>query len=179
MRTRNIIFAVIPLYFGLVCSGQSIPNKAMPAIMSQRTNYTITITPPDSALSLNSPLLIEMYYTNITSSDIYMNITLCKNCTPQKILLTKDGKEVEPTAFHRMSTGRGVPSDFKDNRPDTISSHAQRYHPGVFWRFNIDLRKLYNITDPGQYTVTASRTEDSPDGNVVVSSNTVTLNIVP
>ena len=179
MKIRNFAFAMLMLLLGMSCSGQTTPGKARSAIESGEPNYTITITPPSGPLSLQSPLLIEMYYTNTTSSDIYMTADICSTCTGERILLTKDGKEVETTAFQRRSTGRGSPSDSKLFPPSHGNSLTLRYRPGVFWKVSLDLRKLYNITEPGQYTVTASRTEETQDGNVVVNSNTVTLDIVP
>jgi hypothetical protein len=178
MRARKIIFAALFLFLGLSCSGQSNPNPAKPAIESQKPSYTITITPPNKPLSLKAPILIEIYFTNTTETDIYMNSLICSFCTIERILLMKDGKEVETTPFQRLSTGRGLPSDYKlySNRKKTAQPFRDRYHPGVFWRVNLDLRKLYNITESGQYTVSASRTED---GKVVINSNTVTLNVVP
>ena len=179
MKKRNIGFAAITLLLGLPCSGQANPNQALPAITSQAANYTITISPPSSPLSLQAPLLVEVYYTNTTTSTIYLKVMVCSICTAEQMFLTKDGKEVEPTPFQRMSTARGLPSDFKDAprvRGHTVDS---RFPPGVFWKYNLDLRKLYNISEPGRYTLSASRTEDTRDGKIVVRSNTVTLDIVP
>jgi len=181
MKIQNIAFAAIPLFLGLSCLGQSNSNQVLPAITSEKPNYTITITPPSGALSLKSPLLVEMYYTNTTSSDIYMEVFACKACTvlAERILVTKDGKEVETTPFQRISTGRGLPSDYELYPHFVGSGRTVRIHPGTFWRWNMDLRKLYDITEPGQYTITASRTEETKDGKFVVSSNVVILNIVP
>jgi hypothetical protein len=176
---RNIVFAVLMLLVGMSCSGQPIGGEAKSAIESGKPNYTITMTPPNGPLSLQSPLLIETYYTNTTSSDIYMTAVICSTCTADRILLTKDGKEVETTPFQRMSTGRGLPSDSKLFPSRDGNSRTLRYRPGIFWKVNLDLRKLYNITEPGRYKVMASRTEEPKDGKVVVNSNTVTLDIVP
>lgn len=179
MRMRNFAFAMLMLLLVLPCTGQPTSGKARSAIESGNPNYTITITPPSGPLSLTSSLLIEMYYTNTTSSDIYMTADICSTCTGERILLTKDGKEVETTPFQRMSTGRGQPSDRKLFPPSHGNTRSYRYRPGVFWKFNLDLRKLYNITEPGRYELTASRTEETKDGKIVVKSNTVTLDIVP
>src|ERR1039458_4631134 len=146
MRMRNFAFAVLILLLVLPCSGQLMGGKARPAAESGKTNYTITLTPPSGPLSLESPLLIEMYYTNTTNSDIYMTADICRTCTGERILLTKDGKEVETTAFQRRSTGRGLPSDSKLFPPSHLNSLTLRYRPGVFWKVNLDIRKLYNIT---------------------------------
>jgi hypothetical protein len=176
---RNFTFAALILFLVLPCSGQPSPGKAKIAIESGKPNYTITITPPSGPLSLQSPLLIEIYYTNTTSSDIYMTADICSTCTAERILLTKDGKEVETTAFQRLSTGRGQPSDSKLFSRRDGNTRILRYRPGIFWKFNLDLRKLYNITEPGQYTIGASRTEATKDGKVAVNSNSVTLDIIP
>lgn len=179
MKVRNITFAAMSLLVGLPCLGQVISHKVLPAITSKRPNYTITITPPSGPLSLSSPMLVEVFYSNTTNSDIYMTIDVCKTCAPQQILLMKDGKEVETKPFQRMSTGRGTHSDIESYHHMTANTITQRQHTGVFWRFNIDLRTLYNITEIGQYTMTASRIEETKDGKVVVNSNAVLLSIVP
>jgi hypothetical protein len=180
VKIRIGAFVAAFLLFGLPCSGQVDPRHAVPAVAAQKPNYTITITPPSGPLSLNSPLLVEVYYTNTTTSSIYLNIMVCKTCTPEHFVLTKDSKEVETTAFQKMSTGRGQASDLKDLHPGAANGRVARFPPGVFWKFNLDLRKLYNITEPGQYKLSASRTEETNDGKaVVVKSNTVTLDIVP
>ena len=41
----------------------------------------------------------------------------------------------------------------------------------------VDLKRLYQITEPGQYTLEISRVAE--DDKTIVHSNTVTLNIVP
>lgn len=95
------------------------------------------------------------------------------------MLLTKDGKEVEPTPWQRVTTGRGLPSDFMVVHPGPATFRVARFPPGVFWKVKIDLRTFYNITERGEYTLSASRTEETKDGKVVVRSNTIKLNIAP
>jgi hypothetical protein len=179
VKMRYIAFIVLPMLFGPSCSGQPIGGRARSAIESGKPNYTITLTPPSGPLSLKSPLLIEMYCTNTTNSDIYMRADICSTCTGEQILLTKDGKEVETTPWQRVTTGRGQPSDWKMFPRSHGNTRVDRYPPGVFWKVNLDLRKFYNITKPGEYKVTAIRTEDTKEGKVVVKSNTVILDIVP
>lgn len=179
MRMRNFAFAVSILFPLMPCSGQPLGGKAKPTVESGKPNYTITLTPHTSPLSLRSPLLIEMHYTNTTSSDIYMTANMCSTCTGEQILLTKGGKEVETTPWQRVTTGRGSPSDEKLFQRGFGNTRVDRYPPGVFWKVNLDLRKFYKIAEPGEYEVTAIRTEETKHGSVVVKSNTVTLDIVP
>jgi hypothetical protein len=179
MKTRNTIMAAIALCFGLSCSAQPCPGKAIPAVSGQKPNYTITFTPSSGPLSLKSPLVVDMYYTNIASSCIYMQVAICRTCVSEFVILTKDGKEVETTPFHRVSTRRALPGDTKQYPGQEIAFSTDRYPPGVFWKVNLDLRKLYKITEPGRYTLTASRKDRSQDGEITVNSNTITFDIVP
>lgn len=176
---RNFVFAVLILFLGLPCSGQPMGGKAKPAIESGKPNYTITIIAPSAPLSLTSPLLIEMYYTNTTSSAIYMKADICSTCTGERMLLTKDGEEVETTPWQRMTTGRGRPSDAELFPRSHGNTRVFRYPPGVFWKVDLDLRKFYKISEPGEYKLTAIRPEDTKEGKIVVKSNTITLDIVP
>jgi len=188
VKRGNIFFvALLTIVLEVSCLGQarSYPSGVCvppikPAIESLKPNYTITITPPSGPLSLKSPLLVEMYYTNTTTSDrIYMDVVICSTCVSERILLTKDGKEVDTTPWQRVVTGRGSPSDWKLYPSRSGNSRSFCPAPGAFWKVNLDLRAFYNITEPGQYGLTASRTQTTKDGRVVVKSNTVTLDIVP
>jgi hypothetical protein len=168
---RKVAFVAPSLFLCLSCPVQACHNPVKAAVESQRSNYTITINPPIEALSLKSPLLVGMYYTNAANSDIYMVALMCKICAAERISLTKDGREVDTTPLQRARTGRGTTSDnFR------ITGCFQ---PGIFWIHHLDLRTLYNITEAGNYKLIASRTEKSKDGVVEVKSNEVDLDIAP
>jgi len=179
MKLWNATLVVLTLFGGHPCLGQATAERVNPSVESSKPNYTITITPPSGPLSITSPLLVEMYYTNTTDSDIYMTVNICSTCTGERVILTKNDNEIEATPFHRMSTGRGTASDRKVYPNHHFNSRTLSFRPGVFWKFKLDLRKLYNITEPGEYTLMAYRTEYTSDGEVVIKSNTVNLVIVP
>jgi hypothetical protein len=90
-------------------------------------------------------------------------------------MLKKDGREVETTLFHRKITGRQREGDPKEI--DEGGTVLIAYPPGIMFTSKIDLRRLYEIIEPGQYTLEISRIAE--DNKTVVHSNTVTLNIVP
>lgn len=68
-----------------------------------------------------------------------------------------------------------------DDQPETTqgsgSSVVSALEPGKSFTLSVDLTKLYRITEPGQYTLEVSRTEEDNKG--VVHSNKVTLTILP
>jgi hypothetical protein len=92
-----------------------------------------------------------------------------------RFLLSKDGREVETTFFHRKLTGKQRPGD-----PSEVWSGSSIFAPlaaGATFTESVDLKHLYEITAPGQYKLDISRIAE--DGKTVVHGNSVTLNIVP
>jgi hypothetical protein len=49
--------------------------------------------------------------------------------------------------------------------------------PGTMFVHTVDLKRLYQIAEPGRYTLDVSRIAE--DDKTIVHSNTITLNIVP
>jgi hypothetical protein len=168
-------FAVVLLLAGLCCKGQSASDGAISA--KSIPGYTIKISPPSDQIRLGSPINIKATVTNISGSDIYWDLDRSSDSVYKafRILLMKDGHEVEMTFFHRKVTGRQRPDD--PDEVETGSSIAIAHPPGLMFTVELDLRRLYKITKPGIYTLTLSRAEE--DNKTVVHSNTVTLDIVP
>ena len=91
------------------------------------------------------------------------------------VALRKEGREVETTFFHRKISGR----QRRDDPPEVeAGSTILTTHPsGKMFEMKIDLTRLYQITEPGMYTLDLSRFDDY--SKTTVRSNTVTLQIVP
>jgi hypothetical protein len=86
----------------------------------------------------------------------------------------KDSREVETTFFHRKITGRNRPDD-----PDEVwagSFIVLPHPPGLIYQMQVDLRRLYEIKEPGAYTLEVGRFDQ--DHKTQVHSNTLTLKIV-
>jgi hypothetical protein len=82
---------------------------------------------------------------------------------------------VETTFFYRKITGRQRPDD-----PEEVwaGSYFPVLHPpGLIYQMTIDLKRLYEIKEPGVYTLEVSRFDQ--DHKTKVRSNTLTLKIAP
>jgi len=89
-------------------------------------------------------------------------------------LLTKDGHEPETTVFHRMLRGTRRPDDPPvRSRGSKIVSLIE---PGKSFELTIDLQRLYQITEPGEYILEVSREEEA-GSKTTVHSNKLTLEI--
>jgi hypothetical protein len=127
---------------------------------------------------LRGPITIDVTVTNVSAKEIYWTFDRGKNATYKvfSVLLMKDGKEVETTFFHRKLTGRQRPDD-----PVEVENGSSMpfgpYPPGKMFVLRIDLNRLYEITEPGIYTVEVSRFDEY--SKTTVHSISLTVKVVP
>jgi hypothetical protein len=170
---------LILLLDGFSCFGQTTPAAMAEEPTPQNPGYTITVTQPASAFHLGSPIKITLTVKNITDKDIFWSARWETGedgvYKEFRYLLKKDGKEVETTFFHRYISNRQRTGD--PNEVDSGSSILFPKPPGIIFVVALDLKRLYDISEPGQYTLDISRFAE--DNKTIVHANVVTLNIVP
>lgn len=169
------------MFYGICCFGsaQTSPAVGKGTPVSAAPGYTLTLTQPSNQFSLALPIQVTMTIKNTTNGDILWSASRSTDKEPWypdfHYLLKKDGKEVETTFFHRKISGRQRMDD-----PSEVLSGSTILlpkPPGTMFVITVDLKRLYQITEPGQYTLEISRVAE--DDKTIVHSNTVTLNIVP
>ena len=173
--------AVVLAISAISCFGQA---QTSPAVSNQNSasntaGYTITLAQPSNPFHLDSSMQVTMTITNITDGDVFWRAirgTEKDSWYPGfHFELKKDGKEAETTFFHRKASGRQRPDD-----PAEVWSGSTILlpkPPGIMFVMTIDLKRLYQITEPGEYTFEVSRVAE--DEKTVVHSNSVTLKVVP
>jgi len=172
-------FAILIALSGVFCSAQTSPAAAnsKPTPMPQGPGYTLTVDQPLSSISLKAPISVTMTVKNISGEEILWRAYRGKDSEYKgfRFLLKKNGQEVETTFLHRKLTGR----QRQDDPSDVMSGSSIVFPWEAEKKFlmTIDLKRLYEITEPGQYTLDISRPEE--DNKTVVRANTVTLDIVP
>jgi hypothetical protein len=92
-----------------------------------------------------------------------------------KFSLMKNGHEVETSLFHRRITNTERPSD-PQGVPGVGGSIVFAIEPGKSITFTADLMKLYEITEPGTYTLDVSRLEE--DNTTIVRAKPVTFSVI-
>ena len=123
--------------------------------------FSITVDPPAAPIHLRSPINVTITVTNITDKEIWCSHGRDKDSVYRAfaVLLMKDGREVETTIFDRKITDRLRPDDPPVD-PGFGSSISLPHPPGKMFVMTIDLTKLYEITEPGTYTLNVRRIED-------------------
>lgn len=173
----NECFASVVVLSGICCFAQASPGAATKETTSPGPGFTITVTPPADSVHVDSPINVTVTVKNVTNSDIYWSSDRGPNTIYKtfRVLLTKDGREAETTFFHRRITGRNRPDDPLE--VESGSSILAPFPPGTMFVMTIDLKRLYEIREPGEYKLDVSRFED--DNKTFVHGNIVTLKIAP
>jgi len=171
------LFVVPVLISGPYCFGQTSRNVATKQPVPPNPVFSITVDPPAGPIKLGSPINFTVTVTNISDKEIYWESDRGKDTVYKAfaVLLMKGGHEVETTFFHRKITGRQRTDDSQE--VETGSSISLPHPPGKMFVMTIDLERLYEIREPGVYTLDVSRFDE--DSKTTVRSNFLTLKIVP
>jgi hypothetical protein len=173
MRCINLCL-MAAAFAGPWCFAQSArQSSTTPAGVNP--GYSIRVASPTSPIQLGSPCNIAITVKNITNKEIPWRSEFPDTAYRAfHIVLNGNAQEVETTPVHRRLRGEQRPTD-----PPQVESGGSLLSfipPGKSVTFTVDLTRLYNITNPGQYKLDVSRIEDN---NVVVHGNPVTLKFVP
>lgn len=169
------IAGTLALLAGLSCFAQK-GSEAPTQTGIPPAGYSITVSAPPSPISLGSPIEITITVKNIAGRDIPWRAEVGATAYKAfRVSLAKGGHEPETTPFHRRLTGNQRPDDPLELGPS--SSIVSSIAPGESFTQTMDIKRLYNITEPGLYTLQVSRYDEAT--KTTVRSNTVTLNILP
>jgi hypothetical protein len=163
------------LLLGSNCFGQTPANRPTQATPKFDPGYTIIVAPPAEPFRLRSPMKINIQVA-VGEKEIYWRAV--KGDTAYrafKFSLMKDGHEIETSLFHRRITNTERPSDPQGD-PGGGGSIVSTAEPGKSFTFTADLMKLYEITEPGTYTLDVSRLEE--DNKTIVRAKPVTFSVI-
>lgn len=169
------LFVLATLVLGSYCLTQAFPNQVGQETPKFDPGYSITVASLSEPLRLGSPINIVVNI-DVGQKEIYWRAEKGDTAYPAfHFFLTKDGREVETTVFHRKITNRLRADDPQD--PGFGGSIVAQVAPGKSITFTVELTKLYKITEPGTYTLEVSRTEE--DNKTMVRAKPVTFTMVP
>jgi hypothetical protein len=176
MNGRKLL-AMVVLFCGPCCFAQAASNTANQVQTFLNPVFSITAVPPDGSIRLGTSINVTVTVTNISGKEIYWESERGKDSVYKAfvVLLKKDGREVGTTFFQRKISGRQRQDDPAE--VDSGSSISLPHPPGKMFAMTIDLKRLYEITEPGLYTLDVSRFDDY--SKTIVRSKTLTLKIVP
>jgi hypothetical protein len=154
---------------------QEHPASSAQSASLSKPVFSITIA-SSSPLNLSAPIKISVTVKNVSNTDMPWEAEYGNTAYKAfDVSLTRGNHSVATTFFHRKIRGKQRADDPHETAGG--SSVVSMVTPGETFIQTIDLRRLYNITEPGMYTVQVSRYDEAR--KMVVHSNTLTLKIVP
>jgi hypothetical protein len=174
----KVITVVGFLAFYMACGfGQQDSKSSANAALQSNEEYSISLSAPSTTIHVGDPTAVTLTITNITNHGIYWRSGRGEDSpyTAFSYLLLRDGKEVEATTFHRRISGRQNVND--PEQVENGSSIVLAHPPGIMFVMKIDLKKLYHLSAPGEYSLQVSRS--TGEGREVVRSNVLTFNLQP
>lgn len=172
MRVKLITIAILALLHGFAQTTVMAVARAQDSVASE---FTITIAAPANPIHLGATIEIGITVKNVSGTTAYWRSE--SGDTAYRgfhFLLKKDGEECERSEFHRYLRNEQRAND----RPKVTggSSIVSEVPPGRSFGFTVDLKRLYEITGPGIYTLSISRFDEF--AKTTSQSNTVTLNVL-
>lgn len=152
---QRLIFAAVLVALG--CAGAASGQDAR-----------ISISAPKVSVQVGQPISIEVQLKNISGHEIRAGEVVGHNQAELNYIVTmldSKGRPVPPTSYGTAARSRHVM---------IISEVAKRLGPGQALAQHTELAKLFEITEPGNYTVRVGRIWP-PSSKNVVWSNTLTL----
>jgi hypothetical protein len=166
------------MFFAQFCLGQTSPKTAGPNPQSSSPAFVIAVHGPILPVRLESPITVNVTVTNVSGKEMWWQWERQHKDAGYRAfswLLTKGGREVETTFFHKKISGRQHADDPQE--PEHFSSFPVTYPPGKMFTVTIDLKRLYEIKEPGVYTLVVRRFDEN--SKTTVHSNSLTLKIEP
>jgi len=172
-----ISFLGAALFLAELSLGQTSPKTAGPSPQSPSPAFVIALDGPAPPVHLDSPINVNITVTNVSGKAIWWEWDRHQDAGYKAFafLLTKGNQEMETTFLHRKLSGRNRADDPVE--VETGSPFPVSYPPGKMFTITIDLKRLYEIKEPGVYTLYVSRLDEN--SKTTVHSNTLSLKIVP
>jgi hypothetical protein len=170
--------AALTLIMGYSAGGSALQQKSAPSVAD--SPLTITLATTAGVVKVDAPIPVVVTLTNVSKTPVRLRVLGLPEGVYRglgwKFSLTKEGEKVPKTPFHRAISGEYLPGDpLLDPDPDLIN-HVLR--PGMSDSATIDVRKLFNITQPG-LNVFSIEMPPNMDSKAAIQSERLPLNVAP
>ncbi len=137
---------VLALVLGLPASGQlpQVDFRPNPVFASTRLRLVASIDP--ATIKLGSPVVVGVVLTNISVAPVHVMVSGSEDYQP--FVTDSSGRELQ-----RTEVGNRL---FRFDYP-LIRAENQSLKPGEELHAGLDIRQIYNLTQPGTYSVQVFR----------------------
>jgi hypothetical protein len=157
--------------FSIVLATASV-SLAQSTQANRKPSFSITLSTPDGVVKPGSNVMLEVVLKNTSDQDISAGELL----GGAELNYDIDVRDSKGDLATETQYGRRIHG--KDPNPGHGGSGVARaLKPGETQKTKTFLNRVYDLSQPGSYTVQA-QTRD-PNSNMIVKSNTITFTVTP
>ena len=152
------------------------PGVLSASVLSAEPPSSITIRANQTILKAGSPIELQVTFTNTSDRGISLFVDKSRSAELSDFgveLTDSKGKVPKITRYHDALTGEKAPRETiadPGNTPLIISSGGDAVlAPGKARDFRMDVARLFDVKEPGKYSIRLKRT-DPADGIPVMST---------
>jgi len=162
------LFAAIILASALLAAQSGAPAKEL------QPRFSIAINVPSNTVKSGSQITVNATLTNKAKDTIYLNVSAQWEA---ELDFRIDVHDVQANAAPLTDYGRLVLKNEGEVPIVEIYIGIAILHSGDTFRREIVISKLYDLTNPGKYTIQAQRVDDA--NGVIAKSNIVNVTVTP
>ncbi|SRR6266496_4004907 len=154
---------VVSVWFSLTILGAAQSTQAV------QSPFTITISTPRPVIKAWSPVMLKIVMTN-TSEHAESYVVVAQKAHYDIVVTDEKGNPAPNTPY-----GQKI---HRSNRSPLIGSSTMfraTLQPGEKRHSEVDISKEYDLSQPGNYTISAQDIQ----GGITVKSNTINVTITP
>jgi hypothetical protein len=177
---------ILSFVFGLFASG---------AIAYGQPTFSLTITTPHDVVQAGSEVLVTITLKNISDHDIYGAFAVTHSAVGESFhgieIKSEKGVRAPLTRYGHLAKGETPPADKtaqsqnqkapqaggSDESPFTGSVVSVTIPPGGISRDAIVANKLYDLSQPGKYSIQVNKWDVK--SKTMVTSNIITVTVIP
>lgn len=142
----------------------------------QPAPFTIEISAQQNT-HVGAPLQLHVKITNASKKNIILSQDMTKKAEFFNTIYVRDAGGIELVKTDRHRAFRMEPLSTAQPTGFTFNDFAVQLQPGEAIQDETDIRTLYEIDQPGKYTIQVQRVDN--ETKTTVKSNTITVTIVP
>ncbi|MCU1240459.1 MAG: hypothetical protein JWO71_1185 [Candidatus Acidoferrum typicum] len=172
---RITVEKIKPIFGAILAIGVIISVQPAPSECAVKPAITITISSDRMDISPGSPLPVEITLLNTSNHDVVVGQDLSRKGEFVYTIKVKEdtGSEASKTDYHRAHRGEPTKKPILINE----SLFQVTVQPGKTLKDDVDISTLYDLTQPGKYTVQVERVD--PISKTVVKSNSIIVTVTP
>ena len=142
----------------------------------KKAPFSIGISTPTATVRAGSEVIVNIVLTNTSNREL--NIDITKAQEPGEIDFALDVRDAKGNAAPHTTWGRRLQGDGSSLPPPMESSSLEvPLKRGKSTRSRIIVNRLYDVSQPGKYTIQVGRSD--PYTAAIALSNTLTVTVIP